>query len=325
MRTTACNALFRYFPWLPALLLIMAAGLAHAAETPSRSSFNHTQTGFPLTGAHAQADCQTCHLQGMFKGTPRQCEVCHTQGSRTASTFKPNNHPQTAMPCNQCHVSQISWSGARFDHLGIAPGSCAGCHNGVTATGKPSRHIFTTSSCDTCHRTTAWVPAGYNHAGVAPGTCTTCHGVTATGKPGGHVATTLECDQCHSTRAWQPAGYNHTSAVPGQCTTCHGVTATGKHAGHIPTNPDSLSCDACHRTDQPFSSSTFRHRADQGVGPTGCFTCHNGNYRSEGARGRPNNGEHPNNDTCEQCHVTTTWDPIGNRLPAQRKFRFKKH
>jgi Cytochrome c7 and related cytochrome c len=348
-----------------AMVFMLATGFAQAAEITTRSGFNHVQTGFPLLGAHAQADCQSCHLQGVFKGTPRQCEVCHTQGSRMASTFKQHNHPQTAMPCSQCHVSQMSWSGARFDHIGVAPGSCAGCHNGITATGKSTRHIFTTSSCDTCHRTTAWVPAGYNHSGVLPGTCTTCHGITATGKPGGHVVTALECDQCHTTRnwsssgynhagvvpgtcgtchgvtatgkpnghvitnlscdqchrttAWRPARFNHTNAVAGQCATCHGVTATGKHAGHIPTNPANLSCDACHRTNQSFSSSTFQHTVAQGVGPTGCFTCHNGNYRNEGADGRPNNGEHPNNNTCETCHTTSNWDPIGGNRALNRR------
>src|SRR3989337_1734815 len=109
--------------------LLMLAAPAPAAERSS-TNFNHLSTGFPLTGAHAQAECQTCHARGVFKGTPRQCELCHTQGSRTASTAKPTNHVQTPQPGAQCHTSTITWTGARFRHTAIVPGSCMTCHNG---------------------------------------------------------------------------------------------------------------------------------------------------------------------------------------------------
>ena len=58
-----------------------------------------------------------------------------------------------------------------FDHTGVVAGSCATCHNGTNATGKPTTgHIPTTQACDACHtNTTNWlpVPATYGHAGVA--------------------------------------------------------------------------------------------------------------------------------------------------------------
>jgi hypothetical protein len=298
-----------------ALTSLLAAAPVSAAEQRTGTSLDHVQTGFPLLGAHERTNCQTCHLQGIFKGTPRECVSCHIQGSRIASTFKSASHPPTAMPCVQCHTSQVSWFGARFDHIGVAPGSCATCHNGVTATGKSSRHILTTSSCDLCHRTTAWVPAGFDHTGVVPGTCETCHrvGGGATPRPGGSHPPTGSCDDCHGTTHWS---FNHAGVAAGTCNTCHGVTAIGKPARHIPTT---LSCDACHRVTQPFSSNIFDHRANQGVGPTGCVFCHNGNY--DGARGRPNNGEHPNNDACENCHRPSSgWDDISL---ASRQNKFK--
>jgi len=310
--------------WMIVFLLCGVVTI-HAAELPGRSTFDHTQTGFPLTGGHAQVECHTCHLQGIFKGTSRQCEVCHTQGSRIASTVKPNNHPQTAMPCNQCHVSSVSWTGARFDHVGVAPGSCIACHNGVSATGKPARHVVTTASCDQCHRTTAWIPAGYNHANVVPGTCETCHitGGIGTPRPGGSHPPTGSCDDCHSTRNWN---YSHSASSAGQCNTCHGVTATGKNTRHIPTT---LSCDACHTYTRPFSFNSFRHRADQGVVPTQCNTCHTGSERGtyDGARGPKDDSEHRQADhaICDDCHVTTTWDPIaGARSLQPRKFKWRK-
>ncbi|MGE5757980.1 MAG: hypothetical protein ACM3W8_03845, partial [Sideroxydans sp.] len=35
--------------------------------------FNHFETGFPLTGAHLTTECGSCHVAGVFKGTPRNC------------------------------------------------------------------------------------------------------------------------------------------------------------------------------------------------------------------------------------------------------------
>lgn len=276
-----------------------------AAEQRTGKSFDHVQTGFPLLGAHAQTDCQTCHLQGVFKGTPRECVGCHTQGSRIASTFKTANHPLTAMPCSQCHSSQVSWAGARFDHTGVAPGSCASCHNGVTATGKPPRHVVTNASCDQCHRTTAWVPAGFDHTGVAPGACETCHvvGGPGTPRPGAPHPATGSCDQCHTTGGnWTPKSADHSTFIAGQCNTCHGVTATGKPNNHIPST---FSCDACHnRFPARFTSTTFTrntHDVAHEVNPNQCATCHNGSYTVWGAN--PKNNRHiPTTVDCDACH-----------------------
>ena len=279
--------------------LLMFAAPAPAAERSS-TSFNHLTTGFPLTGAHAQADCQTCHARGVFKGTPRQCDLCHSQGTRIASTSKPSNHVQTTQLCDTCHTSTVMWSGARFRHTAIVPGSCMTCHNGGTATGKPANHMQTTAACDTCHRTTAWIPASFNHASVTPGSCATCHnGSTATGKPATHVQTTAACDTCHRTTAWIPASFSHTSVTPGSCATCHnGSSATGKPATHVQTT---ASCDTCHRT-TAWIPATFSHT---GVAPGSCASCHNGST----ATGK--SGTHfVTSRSCDACHTTSVWIPV---------------
>src|SRR3989338_11202654 len=106
------------------LLLLMAAVSAGAAETSKHQKFDHTRTGFPLTGAHVQARCESCHVQGVFKATPKQCASCHSQGSKTASTSKPANHIPTTAACESCHRA-TSWTPANFSHAGVAPGRCA--------------------------------------------------------------------------------------------------------------------------------------------------------------------------------------------------------
>lgn len=286
------------------LILFMVMLPAPAAER-SGSDFNHLSTGFPLTGAHAQASCETCHARGVFKGTPRQCIHCHTQGSRMASSTKPPNHVSTSQPCDQCHTSTVSWAGARYSHSGIVPGTCMTCHNGTTAQGKSANHVQTTSSCDSCHRTTAWLPAGFNHVGITPGTCATCHnGTTATGKHARHIPTTASCDTCHQTRYWVPVLGNasiHASVAPGSCVVCHGITATGKPARHVTTT---ASCDACHRT-TAWTPATFSHA---GVVAGSCAGCHNGTT----AIGK-GSGHFVTTRSCDACHsIPTTSTPTGN-------------
>ena len=280
-------------------VLLYVAGQHSSAETRQRVDFDHLKTGFPLSGAHAREKCESCHVQGIFKGTPTQCVMCHSQGSRTATTAKPADHMQTAEPCENCHTSTTTWTGARFRHMGIAPGTCQTCHNGTSASGKNPGHIQTTAACDSCHRTTAWVPASFNHANVAPGTCLTCHnGTSATGKNPGHIQTTAACDTCHRTTAWIPATFSHANVAPGTCLTCHnGTSATGKNPGHIQTT---AACDTCHRT-TAWIPATFSHT---GVTPGTCSTCHNGTSAS----GKPS-GHFVTTRSCDACHTTSAWTP----------------
>jgi hypothetical protein len=301
-------------------LLLLACTLPAQTAERRGTSFDHSGTGFALRGAHAQAECQTCHLNGQFKGTPTQCAQCHVQGSRMASSFKPMNHPMTAQPCDLCHSSTSTWAGARFRHTGVVPGNCGSCHNGSIATGKPGGHIDTILSCDSCHRTTAWTPSWFNHTGVVPGTCLTCHnGTTATGLTSQHIpAAGLSCDLCHNAgRTFQTNTFRHYATqgvIPGQCATCHSGAyksqgALGLPSLHIPS-PNPAACDLCHTTSS-FSSSTFKHTVAQGVVAGGCLTCHSGAYKSIGVRGKPS--EHPStgtNTSCDGvgCHNTSNWD-----------------
>jgi hypothetical protein len=156
-------------------------------------------------------------------------------------------------------------------------GTCASCHDGTKATGKPPTHIPTTLACDNCHVTSAWLPARFDHTGVAPGTCAQCHdGVRATGKTPTHIVTSASCDACHSTIAWLPARFDHANVAPGTCSQCHnGTSATGKSASHWLT---SLECDQCHRT-TAWTPVTHIHMSPNYPGnhrsTVTCLNCHN--------------------------------------------------
>lgn len=293
------------------LVLVLAFAAAGAlAQAPGGARFDHARTGFLLSGAHQQARCEGCHVQGVFRGTPRDCAGCHLPGNRFGATPRPARHIPTTQPCESCHRA-TAWVPALFSHATVAPGSCASCHNNALVQGKPARHVPTAASCDSCHRTTAWSPAGFNHAGVAPGSCLGCHnGSTATGKPANHVMTTAACDSCHRTTAWVPASFSHATVAPGSCVTCHnGSTATGKPANHIVTT---ASCDTCHRT-TAWLPATFSHT---GVAPGTCVNCHNGTT----ATGKPS-GHFATTRACDACHTTTAWIPTLAYVHASPAYR----
>jgi hypothetical protein len=289
------------------MLILPLLVLVHIdfAQAAGAIKFDHIQTGFNLTGAHILTRCESCHIQGVFKGTPRDCATCHMAGNRMGATAKPAQHVPTTTPCESCHRT-TGWIPASYSHAGVAPGACMTCHNGTMSTGKPSGHVLTTSSCDTCHRTTAWSPAGFNHIGVVPGTCATCHGVTATGKPNGHVATTDSCDKCHRTTAWLPASFDHTGVVPGTCATCHnGTTATGVGGGNpsrYPLNSGQHvstafwpSCDSCHKSTTTFTGASV-HKSVV-VSPGSCTSCHFRNsHEGSGTKSCDSSG----------CHTSTS-------------------
>jgi hypothetical protein len=98
----------------------------------------------------------------------------------------------------------------------------------LRAPGMPARHLMVTSSCDTCHRTTAWVPAQFSHNGISLNTCLVCHnGMGASARPSGHFMSSRSCDSCHKTNAWEPVNYSHLSPA-------------------FRPAPDKLTCVSCH-------------------------------------------------------------------------------
>ena len=153
-----------------------------ASNTPTvdRTQFDHLTTGFELIGQHRDLACELCHVNAIFKGTPRICSSCHGVGTQVKATVKPQSHILTTNRCEGCHTP-VAWNPAvNFDHAQVQ-GSCSSCHNGVQARGKGPTHIETTLECDSCHSTFNWTGALFSHEGVVSG-CATCHnGIAASG------------------------------------------------------------------------------------------------------------------------------------------------
>lgn len=93
--------------------------------TGSMENFDHSQY-FPLTGQHEVIECQACHTDQVFEGTPTECAACHAEPLIHAGLF--------GLQCELCH-STSAWLPAQLtshtfplDHGGDGEIDCATCH-----------------------------------------------------------------------------------------------------------------------------------------------------------------------------------------------------
>ncbi len=307
---------------LALLVLLFALGTAQhaaAAEAPSITvSFDHLPTGFELDGVHRDLPCESCHLNAVFKGTPRDCGTCHIKGSPFNATPKTANHIPTTNYCAACHNTISFRPDVHFDHAQVM-GSCVSCHNGTIAQGEGPTHPATSQDCDACHTVMSWnPPKAVDHSQIplaVAGYCIICHnGVQASGKSAGHIATNLECGDCHLTTTWLGASFDHTGITSG-CVSCHnGTKAVGKQGNHMPTTN---LCENCHTTGigtktPSWAPSKFDHTQ---MTVTTCQTCHSGTVKitTGFVSGQPTNHVPPIPSAidCGVCHgnnpAAETW------------------
>ena len=146
--------------------------ICHSTTAWTPASFDHGTTAFPLTGAHVNVACTSCHINGVFAGTPTDCYSCHSK--EYAGTTNPN-HAAAGFPttCLTCHTT-TAWTGATFNHTWF-----------------PMTH-GNAKVCSDCHT---------NPSNYAVFVCTSCHTATATNKDHsevrGYVYNSPNCYQCH--------------------------------------------------------------------------------------------------------------------------------
>ncbi len=141
--------------------------------------FDHSATGFTLTGRHTTVECSSCHVGGVFSGTPTDCYSCHSTAYQ--STANPN-HIAAGFPttCDTCHTTS-QWEGATFNHTsfpitsgahrqGQAWTTCLDCH--------PNQSNFVVFTCTTgCHpaNTTNNHHSGVHNYVYNSVNCYSCH------------------------------------------------------------------------------------------------------------------------------------------------------
>ena len=289
-------------------------------------NFDHARTAFPLNGAHRNVECASCHRNGTYAGTPKDCYSCHR--STYEGTRNPN-HVQQGMPtaCQQCHT-ESAWQPANFNHSATAfplngahrNVTCASCHRNGQYAGTPkdcySCHRSTyegtrnpnhvqqgfPTACQQCHTESAWQPANFNHSATAfplngahrNVTCASCH------RNGQYAGTPKDCYSCHRSTYEGTRNPNHVQqGFPTACQQCHtesawqpanfnhNATAFPLTGAHV-----SVSCTDCHRNGVYAGT------------PRDCYACHQQDYQ----QAQPNHASAGFPTTCQTCHTTARWE-----------------
>jgi len=302
----------------------------HTTSNWDEGGFNHSQTNFPLTGAHTSLNCLDCHSQG-YTGTPTACDACH-HDNFTGADNPIHTAPSFSLTCTVCH-NTAAWSPSSFNHdtqtsypltgahlsatcalchaNGVYSGTssdCYGCHQANFNNANNPIHTAPSFSytCTVCHNTAAWSPSSFDHS-------------TQTNYPltGAHIS--AACAPCHANGVY--------SGTPTDCYGCHQANFNNAN-NPIHTAPSfSYTCTVCHNT-AAWSPSSFDHSTQtnypltgahiaatcalchaNGVysgTPTDCYGCHQANF---------NNANNPIHTapsfsyTCTVCHNTAAWSP----------------
>jgi len=282
---------------------------------------------YPLSGAHAVTPCLSCHVNDVYKGTPKECVGCH-KDEYDQSPYP--GHQSFPTSCSDCHTTFAWKPAAPYKHLwplngAHAKASCTACHKGnppvyagtstacaschkadYDASPYPGHQGFATT-CEDCHTTNAWKPAAaFKHpwplTGAHTGTpCAKCH----VGTPPVYKGTPTACSGCHLAD-YNASPYPNHNTFSKTCTDCHSTNAwkPASGTGHpeakfpIQTGPHKVfTCAECH---------------DSKLGPNGkgnadCVGCHTGQHtrakmdaKHQGKNGYPAGTAPPN--FCLDCH-----------------------
>ena len=298
-----------------------------------QKSFDHARTGYPLTGKHAKAKCETCHdprrvTDGAVKevlakgrksllGAPATCAGCHFDEHRG----------QVGNDCQKCHDPNAFKPATKgFDHAltkypltGLhAKVPCAKCHAPVVD--PEGKHTFPQAVsvtyakykplpfalCTDCHKdphqnrfgalcVTCHVVEGWKIMKVGQGDKVAFHEKARYQLRGAHVQ--VECKFCHGPFEGQ-AKARYKDLAFKACTDCH----QDAHLGQLdkPGQPPAA-CDRCHAVQGwvPVRFELADHQKTR--------------YPLEGAHVAV---------ACDRCHVKTS--KLAEKAPASMRAEAKR-
>lgn len=302
-----------------------------------KKNFDHSQTGFQLTGRHSQINCEDCHQakfiardelkkkRTTFLGLEGRCNACHTdyhqatlgdkcQACHNTISFKPAvyfNHNQAKFrlagahlkaDCGKCHIREKRNGQAFRRFTGLNFFSCTSCHKDFHD-GKLGR------DCQKCHSTSSFRSANklvFDHDKT---------GFPLKGKHGG-----LSCEKCHRN------GDYRVKLSYDKCYNCH----SDFHKGDFTVNNIQKDCQVCHSVEgfTPSNITIEEHNKIRFalVGShlaLSCRSCHMTNnewhFRLEGTKcischtnihGVELTSKFMPENNCESCHSTETWHRV---------------
>lgn len=286
------------------------------------STFDHSETGFLLVGAHNTIECESCH-------SPRNDELIVTAWQ---SGSEKNTYPSPiSESCADCHVDYHEGVFVHTDK----DSDCQNCHTetawypstfGLDAHNTKSQfsligaHI--TTPCFSCHQpeladfsiTKATEKPKFRFEDVS---CNSCHDKD---NPHGDLSTLWEgsssddCEACHNENSWNAdiefdhegiTGYALTGAHQlASCESCHFENSVTDRLSDVKSfSLISDECASCHKTDSPHQGQ-FQNSV---IGPS-CDGCHTTEAFTladfdHSRTSYPLDGAHEN-VACVDCHTT---------------------
>jgi hypothetical protein len=295
----------------------------HTTKGWDGASFDHTATGFALTGTHASptpTPCSACHVSNNYSLNSSDCMGCHLSAWNSTPTFGGSvpdhvkaNFPSSASACATCHPI-TKWADGKFDHNAFGF-PLTNSHALVANGGK-------VPACTSCH-----INNNYSLS-IAPTDCgnSGCHLTTwqQTTNPNhpaaGSAFAAANCSTCHNTISWTRAIFDHATT---------GFALMGTHASPVPTpcaschmnnvyTLNSNDCMGCHLpawNSTPTFGGNVPDHIKSGFPSTAsaCTTCHPITKWADGkfdhsATGWPLTGFHLTSTTCAQCHINGNYN-----------------
>jgi hypothetical protein len=279
-----------------------------------RAGFAHARwTDFALEGAHARADCETCHartehpdatgrtfgrVSAHADADPASCVACHRDVHDGA--FDRPGDPSAAAGgrgCARCHGSETfaDLRSPAFDHARWSGFALEGAHR--------------LADCASCHGSAAHPDFPHGRLGAVadrhPGptqACSTCHpdphdGAFAEPRSGVRSSQDTDCALCH-----QPVSFRALTQ-PFDHGLRTGFALDGAHCV--------ASCEACHAPLRQADASGRRSARARGED---CSSCHSdphaGQFADRGAT------------DCARCHTALGDFGSGLRFDHQKDSRF---
>ena len=272
----------------------------------SKSSFDHSQTGFALVGAHVTVKCSDCHGQNLtskpkhseckdchkdfHKGQftkdnkTTECANCHNVDGFTPSIYTIDMHNKTgfklsgghlATPCKNCHMVKDEWN------FRIASFQCIDCHENIHKE-EIRQKFMGNSNCSSCHNPDTWNKVEFDHSktdfilsGVHKKTdCGKCHSFITNGeKQLLFFSLTTTCEGCHKDIHHGQFKENGKTV----CSRCHGFdnwkASKFEHANTgfpLEGAHKKVDCSKCHKPVLVNQQQFINYKIED----TKCAACH---------------------------------------------------
>ncbi len=269
------------------------------------AGFDHDQTKFRLTGAHAKVECKECHKRPATRdarGNPKRrfdvpgfqrCDACHEDPHRGAMT---PSRAHLGLTCESCH-DDSEWARIHYPRAKHSPRrmpliggherlACTKCHGAKAArTPRPA--------CDSCHRDV--------HGGKFGAACKSCHGFTNWTARAERAAPSMRDANAVERAERLGIGKRELARVAFHDRTKYPLT--GRHV--------TVACDKCHPKRRARGYKRF-----VGLSYGSCADCHQDQHRGQLAR------DQQPAPRCDRCHTTDGWPLVRYGVTDHDQARF---